>query len=384
MKAVGIICEYNPFHNGHLYHLKKVKEKFKDYTIILIMSSTFMQRGETSLITKWDKTEIALFYGVDIVIELPFVFATQSADIFAKGAIYLLKEMNVSHIVFGSETNDIKSLEDIAQIQNKTSYNKKVKEIMQKGVNYPTALNLALTSFHKQNINKPNDLLALSYIKAIQELQSNIIPISIKRTNNYHKLSKNTNITSASSIRELIKQKKEFSSYIPEKTRKKINNSFFIENYFPFLKYKILTEIDILDKYQTVDEGISTRIKKYITDSQSLEELILKVKTKRYTYNKLSRMFTHILCNFTKQEANLFSYPTYIRILGFSKTGKQYLKERKKKTNIPIITKYGDIKDKMLQIEKRVTSVYASILNESEKKELIEQEYKQKVIQKES
>ena len=221
MKAVGIICEYNPFHNGHLYHLKKVKEKFKDYTIILIMNSTFMQRGETSLITKWDKTELALFYGVDIVIELPFVFATQSADIFAKGAIYLLKEMNVSHIVFGSETNDIKSLEDIAQIQNKTSYNRKVKEIMQKGVNYPTALNLALTSFHKQNINKPNDLLALSYIKAIQELQSNIIPISIKRTNNYHKLSKNTNITSASSIRELIKQKKEFSSYIPEKTRKK-------------------------------------------------------------------------------------------------------------------------------------------------------------------
>lgn len=382
MKAVGIICEYNPFHNGHIYHLKKVKENFKDYIIILVMSSSFMQRGETSLINKWDKTEIALFYGIDIVIELPFVFSTQSADIFARGAIYLLEEMGVSHIVFGSETNNINMLKEIANIQSKDTYNKEVKKHLESGINYPTALNKALLTFTENNIKNPNDLLALSYVKAIQELKSNIIPVSIQRTNNYHKLSQNTNITSASSIRELIKQKKDFSSYIPEKTKEKINNAFFIENYFPFLKYKILTEIDVLDKYQTVDEGIASRIRKYITSSNSLEELILNVKTKRYTYNKLSRMFTHILCNFTKEEANLFTYPTYIRILGFSEIGQKYLKERKNKTNIPIITKYGDKKDKMLQIEKRATSVYASILEEKEKQTLIEKEYKQKVIRK--
>lgn len=380
MKAVGIICEYNPFHNGHIYHLKKVKEMFKDYVIVLVMSSSFMQRGEASIITKWDKTKIALDYGVDIVIELPFVFATQSADIFAKGAIYLLEEMNVNYILFGSETNNIDMLKEIANIQNSETYNKEVKKLLESGMNYPTALNKALTSFTKKDIKNPNDLLALSYIKAIKELNSKIIPISIKRTNNYHTLS-NTSITSASSIRNLIKEKKDISKYLPQETKEKINTSFFIENYFSFLKYKILTEINDLNKYQTVDEGISSRIKKYILNSNSLEELIKNVKTKRYTYNKLSRMFTHILCNLTKEEASSFTYPSYIRILGFSSIGKNYLKERKGKTNIPIITKYT--KNKMLEIEKRVTSVYACVLNEADKQNLIEKEYKQKIIQKE-
>lgn len=383
MKAVGIIAEYNPFHNGHLYHLKKVKEMFKGRTIILVMSSTFMQRGEPSLINKWEKTEIALEYGIDIVIELPFVFATQSADIFAKGAIYLLKEMNVSNIVFGSETNNVKILEEIEEIQKKKEYNKEVQKHLESGINYPSALNKALASFTDVNVTKPNDILALSYIKAIKELKANITPISIKRTNNYHTLSKDSSITSATSIRNLIKEKKDISSYIPEKTKEKINTAFFIENYFPLLKYKIVTELDTLEKYQTVDVAVSHRIKKYIVESNTLEELLAHVKTKRYTYNKLSRMFTHILCNFTKEEASLFKYPTYIRILGLSSIGKKYLKERKGKTNIPVITKYGEKKDKMLEIEKRATSVYASVLNEKEKRKLIEKEYKQKIIQKE-
>lgn len=383
MKAVGIICEYNPFHNGHIYHLERVKEMFPNHTIILVMSSHFMQRGEASLISKWDKAEIALSYGVDIVIELPFVFATQSADIFAKGAVYLLNEMNVSSIIFGSETNHVETLKEIAHVQSSDLYNQKVKNLLKTGVNYPTALNLALSSFTKNRIEKPNDLLALSYIKAIYAFHSTINPISIQRTNDYHMLSKSSHITSASSIRSLIKQKKDISSYVPKVAKNNINSSFFIENYFPFLKYKILTEINSLEKYQTVEEGLSSRIQKYITTSTSLEELIFHVKTKRYTYNKLSRMFTHILCNFTKEEASSFNNPTYIRILGFSNIGKNYLKERKGKTNIPIITKFGDIKDKMLEIEKRATEVYASVLNETEKKKLIEQEYKQKVIQKE-
>lgn len=383
MKAIGVICEYNPFHNGHIYHLKKVKEMFPNHTVILVMSSHFMQRGETSLINKWDKTEIALSYGVDLVIELPFVFATQSADIFARGAIYLLNEMNVSYIVFGSETNQIETLKEIAHIQNDDIYNEKVKEFLKTGVNYPTALNLALSSFTKETVKKPNDLLALSYIKAIDTLQSSIIPISIQRTNDYHSLSTSSTITSASSIRFLIKQKENISSYVPKEAKNKINTSFFIENYFPFLKYKILTEISSLEKYQTVEEGLSSRIQKYIATSISLEELIFHIKTKRYTYNKLSRMFIHILCNFTKEEALSFHNPTYIRILGFSNIGKMYLKERKGKTSIPIITKFGDIKDKMLEIEKRATEVYASVLNENEKRDLIEKEYKQKVIKKE-
>ena len=110
MKSVGIICEYNPFHNGHLYHLNKVKEMFPDYTIILVMSGNFTERGDMSIINKWDKTDIALHYGVDLVIELPFVFASQSADIFARGSIQILNSLNVDYLVFGSESNDINKL----------------------------------------------------------------------------------------------------------------------------------------------------------------------------------------------------------------------------------------------------------------------------------
>ena len=108
LKKIGIICEYNPFHNGHLYHINKIKEMFPDSIIILVMSGNFTQLGEISLINKWDKTEIALTYGVNVVVELPFVFATQSADIFAKASIEILSTLNVDTIVFGSETNDIK------------------------------------------------------------------------------------------------------------------------------------------------------------------------------------------------------------------------------------------------------------------------------------
>lgn len=375
MKAVGIICEYNPFHNGHIYHLQKVKELFPNHRIILVMSSCFMQRGESSLITKWDKTEIALSYGVDIVIELPFVFATQSADFFAKGAIYLLKQMNVSHIVFGSESHNIKDIEKIVRLQNSKKYHKKVKENIKTGVSYPTAVALSLLDLKGKVIQKPNDLLALSYIKAIQDFQYNIIPVSIKRTNDYHSLSSDIHITSASSIRKKIEKNEDITTYIPKESKEKMKKDFFIDNYFPFLKYKIMTEKENLEKYQTVDEGMASRIKKYITESASREELINHIKTKRYTYNKISRMLTHILCNFTKEEANMFTLPSYIRILGFSAPGQKYIKERKGKTEIPILTKF-EKKYKMLQIEKRVVEVYASILEESQKKEFIEKEYK--------
>mgnify|MGYP003437287033 FL=1 len=130
MDIVGLICEYNPFHNGHLYHINKVKEMYKDCNIILVMSSSFLQRGDASLIDKWDKTSIALEYGVDIVIELPFVFSTQSADTFARGAIQILKNMNVDAIVFGSEINDIEILSKIANVQNEDSFNISVQKYM--------------------------------------------------------------------------------------------------------------------------------------------------------------------------------------------------------------------------------------------------------------
>ena len=380
MKSVGIICEYNPFHNGHLYHLEKVKELFKDHVIILVMSGNFTERGDASIINKWDKTSIALYYGVDIVIELPYVFASESADKFAHASIEILNNLNVDSIVFGSETNNIEKLTELANIQiNNKKYNKLIKEYIDSGINYPTALSKALYNISGKRIDKPNDILALSYIREILLSDSKIKPISIKRNNDYNSLDLNEGITSASSIRYALENNEDISSYVPNITLDYINHDISNQNYFSLLKYKILTDND-LSIYQTVDEGIENRLKKYIIGSKNLNEFILKVKTKRYTYNKLNRMFNHILCNFTKDEALKFKDIEYIRVLGFSTTGQKYLNFIKKDISIPLITNFSSIKSEMLDIEFRATCCYASILNEKDKIKLIESEYKNSPI----
>jgi len=374
MKSVGIICEYNPFHNGHLYHLDKVKELYPDHTIILIMSGNFTERGDVSILNKWDKTTIALKYGVDLVIELPYVFASESADKFAYASIRLLDLLNVEALIFGSESNNIDLLYTLADTQlNNKKYDKLVKEYIDEGINYPTALSKALFDITGKKIDKPNDILALSYIREIIDQHSTIRPISIKRNNDYNSLELNDGITSASSIRYALYHNENVDNYIPYD----INDYHIVFNndYFSLLKYKILTEKD-LSIYQTVDEGIENRLKKYIIKSNNIEEFIMKVKTKRYTYNKLNRMFNHIICNFTKEEAINNDEIEYIRVLGFSYKGQDYLNKIKKDIDIPIITRFSSIKSNMLDIEFRTTVTYASILNEKDKIKLIEDEYK--------
>ncbi|MDD2377353.1 MAG: nucleotidyltransferase [Bacilli bacterium] len=379
MKSVGIIAEYNPFHNGHLYHLNKVKELYPDAIIVLVLSGPFLQRGNPSILNKWDKTEIALEYGIDLVIELPFPFATQSADIFAKGAIQILNHLHVDTLVFGSEQGDINLLNDLVdcQLYNK-DFDLKVKEYLDEGINYPTALSKTLSDLTNYNISAPNDLLALSYIKEIKKLNSKIKPICIKRTNDYHSLELNTEITSATSIRHAINQNKDIKKYVPELTLNYINKNVMItDDYYSYLKYKIICDINNLEEYQTVDEGIENRIKKSIYNSNNLEELIMNIKTKRYTYNKINRMFTHILCNFKKEEANKFNDIQYIRLLGFNNKGKNYLNKIKKEISIPLITKYSDINNEMLELEFRANSIYA-IISKCDK--LINLEYQSKPI----
>ncbi len=382
MKAVGIICEYNPFHKGHLYHLNETKKMFPGQPIIVVLSGNFCQRGEPSIINKWKKTKIALEYGADIVVELPFAYATQSADIFAEGSIRLLDSLKINNLVFGSESNDLNKLIEMADIQlNNDSYQKIVKDYMEKGINYPTALGNALEDILNKKIKTPNDILGISYIREIKKLNSNIIPHTIKRTNDYNSKTIENEIASATSIREALKNNENIIENVPTLTYDYLqDNLHFLDDYFPFLKYKILTEKTELSKYQTVDEGIENRISSSILEAKSIDELINLIKTKRYTYNKIRRMLTHILCNFTKEEAQNKKID-YIRVLGFSKKGQKYLNHIRKDLDLPIITNFSK-GNPNLNLELRVTSVYASILEEREKNETIKAEYKSKPIQK--
>ncbi len=375
MKIIGIIAEYNPFHLGHLYQIKKIKELYPNSIIIAIISPSFTQRGEISLLNKWDKAKICLENNIDLVVELPTLYATQSADIFAYGALNILNELHIDTLVFGSESDNIDQLNNLANIQlNNNDYDKLVKKYLNEGINYPTAMSKALNNLTSVKIDKPNDLLALSYIKEIIRNNYQITPISIKRTNDYHGKEINSKIINASLIRELLSNNQDISKYVPAITLKYINNSANLNTAYNFLQYNIINNKDHLDEYLTIDEGIENRIIKQIQISTNWQELVMNIKTKRYTYNKINRMLSHILLNIKKID-NIKE--TYIRILGFNKVGRTYLNSIKKSIKIPVYTNYKSNKSKVFDIEYNATYIYSLITND---KSLIEKEYKNKPI----
>ena len=377
MQRIGLIAEYNPIHNGHIYQIKEIKRLYPDSIIILITNSYFTQRGDISIINKWDKTKIALDNNIDLVIELPFPYATQSADIFAKGALKILNFLQIDTLIFGSESNDINKLKKLASTQlNNKKYDEKVKTYLNQGINYPTAMSNSLKDILGYTTSSPNDLLGISYIKEIIRNNYKINTVSIKRTIDYHSKIASKKIASATLIRTLIREKKDITNYIPKYQTDYFYQNLSLESYFPYIKYKIITSKN-LAIYKTVDEGIENRINKVINSVNSWKELVEKIKNKRYTYNKINRMLIHILTNFTKDESNNLNID-YIRVLGFSQKGRLYLNQIKKDLKVPLITNYKPNLSPLLDIEFRVVKIYSLPLN----KNIIEKEYKQPPIYK--
>ena len=375
---VGIVVEYNPFHNGHIYQINEIKKIYKDASIVVVMSSSITMRGELSVLNKWQKTLVALDNGVDLVIELPSVFC-QSADTFAYNAIKLLNEVKIDVLVFGSESENIDELIKIAKIQmNNKKFDALVKSYMNKGLNYPTSLSNAIYELTHLKVDKPNDILAVSYIKSILEINSKIIIKPIKRTTDYNDILSNETIISATNIRNKYLNNVDFKNSVPNLTYKFMSeNKFNFDLMFKLIKYNILANKDNLNTFHLVDDSISSRIYKSALISNNTEELISNIKTKRYTYNRINRTLLFILFNINKEEAKQFKLE-YIRILGMNKKGKEILKSIKNNTSLPILTKFK--KDyKLLDYELKITTIYSIIANNSE---LIKDEYTNKVIVK--
>ncbi len=331
MNVIGIIAEYNPFHNGHVYHIEKIKERYPDSLIVLCLNGYFTERGTISVLSKEDKVKIALENKVDIVVELPFVYGTQASDIFAFNSVKLLNEFKIDHLVFGSESNNIELLKKVVDIQlNDPTYNDKVKTYLDMGDNYPTAMKKALDIL--EDISSPNDLLGISYIKAIRQINPHIIPETILRTSDYLDTVSTDEVISATNIREKMKIGEDVSKYMPSSVLGYLHN---IDNdkLFNLLKFKILTDKD-LSIYLDVDEGIEYRILKNINEANSFDELIALVKTKRYTYNKINRMLIHILAGLTNKDNERMELD-YMKILGFSKEGQMYINSIKKDFSLP-------------------------------------------------
>ncbi len=326
MQIIGIIAEYNPFHNGHKYHIEKIKELFPDSLIILVLNGYFTERGNISIINKEDKVKIALKEQIDLVIELPTLFGTQSADTFASTSITLLNYLKVDKIIFGSECNDIKYLTNIAN--ELIESDEKITQNFKNGNNYPTNLSKSI------NYDKilPNDILGISYIKAIIKNKCSIEPITIKRTNDYLDTTSNEEIISATNIRNKILENKNIDNFVPKYVPQYIKNIDY-NLMFQLLKYKIIS-CDNLDIYLDVIEGLEYKLKKVINNVNNIDELIMQTKSKRYTYNRIYRMLIHILLDIKKTDAN--PNLDYIHILGFNVNGHKYLNKIKKNINIPI------------------------------------------------
>ena len=207
MNVIGLIAEYNPFHNGHLYQINRIKKIYPDSILIVILNGNFTQRADTSLINKWDKTKILLENNVDLVISLPTFYGINNADIFASGALEILNDLKIDTLIFGSELDDTNLLIDIVKAKiNNPKYNDVLKEYLKKGYSYSKSSSKALSYITKKEIVNPNDILALSYIECIIKNNYNIKPVSIKRENNYH--NKLLESGSASGIREALKSMK--------------------------------------------------------------------------------------------------------------------------------------------------------------------------------
>lgn len=344
-KVLGIISEYNPFHNGHLYHLQKSKELTSCKYSIAIISGNFTQRGETSIIDKWSKAQMALEANVDLVIELPVLYAISSAENFAEGAIKILDSLKIiDHISFGAETSNINTLNSIANVlYNEPKEYKNILALqLNKGLSFPKARENALMMYlndvrrFANVLSAPNNILGIEYLKALKKFKSNIIPVSIQRIGNYNETQIVSNIASATAIRNAILNNnlEPIKKVLPESTFNILLNNlkkghtvnsiscFDKEILYTLRKMSINEIADLPD----VSEGLEFSIKKAANSCNSVIELLNIVNSKRYTKTRLQRILLYALLNITKKDMKLSKTTTpYIRVLGFNENGKKLL-----------------------------------------------------------
>ena len=341
---LGIVSEYNPFHNGHLRHLQQSKELTNTTFSVTVMSGNFVQRGDTSLVDKWAKAQMALEAGVDLVIELPTVYALSSAENFADGAVKILNSLGVvDYISFGSEIGEIGPLDDVANILYKEpkEFSSLITTQLKSGLSYPKAREIALQQFfgsskkYSEVLNNPNNILGVEYLKALKRRKSHIIPITIKREySDYNSKSIKNGYASATAIRTMIQEKKNVHYVVPYETYEILDEKILSGKIVPsikvFEKEIIYTlrkmTLDEIADLPDVSEGLENKIKIAANNSNNLEDLIEKIKSKRYTQTRIQRILLYALLNITQKDINTSKRVTpYIRVLGFNKHGKRII-----------------------------------------------------------
>lgn len=355
MKHVGIIAEYNPFHNGHQYQLSKIKEQFPDKKIIVIMSGDYVQRGEPAVFDKYVRAQCALRCGADIVFELPSGSATASAEYFASAAVLALHETGlVDTLCFGAEIDALSAFYDIAEIilEEPKNYQSTLQEQLRNGISYPKARSVAiLACLQDENaallLKQPNNILAIEYIKAIKKHNLPITPYIVKRIGSgYHDLSTDCPLCSASALRQILVNNGNTKQYMPKKAWSLLMDSpyakpMFLSDFYSFLQYS-LWEKDSYENYAEMTRELSNRLAQIKLYPTKIQELIEHLSGKHLTVTRVQRALLNILLDRETTCSTDAHFVSYLRLLGFRQSAEPLLKEMKSTCVLPVINKVAD------------------------------------------
>ena len=349
MKTIGIICEYNPFHNGHSHQLHTLTSKYSDTLRICIMSGSFVQRGEPALFSKFDRARWAILGGADVVIELPTLYSLGSAQLFGTGAVRLIQALSIDTLSFGSETTNLNTLIGIAKRMDCESTQNELRNYLNEGMSYGTAFRKALGS---ETLSTPNALLGLEYIRAGLKYHPDLAYIPIQRTSNHHNQTINQELPSGTALRQLITTATPLDMYsalqvaIPTPILDDMTHRITTGDYVDYSRYH--------DMVHMLSRRISaSELERFVDFTEGIEHLWLKaaqqptwdaainqIKSKRYTYARLQRMGTYLTLGITKDLMNsaMDEGPQYARLLAFNDRGRQWLRTEH---DIPVIQKWA-------------------------------------------
>ena len=355
MKITGIVAEYNPFHSGHEYQLKMAKKLSGCDCVAVVMSGNYVQRGEPAIIDKFKRAEAAIYGGADIVIELPMPFSCQNAEMFALAAIKELNKLHVDSISFGCENDNVEILQKIAELQLSLRFNNNVKAEIKKGISYPSAMSNALKAVlgnETEAVYTPNNVLAIEYIKSAMKLNLNLEYYPVKRLGmNHNDTEISGQFHSASAIRKFIMDGSNTNLKVTDKSIEVVEKFYMehkkyntLNNYLDYLYYKIINTEDLHNIYE-IKEGLNNKIASQVYKHENIDDLIMSLKSKRYTYSKLRRSLLNILLDIKTVDINkiLSTNFDYIKVLSFNNAGRKVIKYAK--TNgTKVINRYSDYK----------------------------------------
>lgn len=349
MKTIGIICEYNPFHNGHSHQLHTLTSKYSDTLRICIMSGSFVQRGEPALFSKFDRARWAILGGADVVIELPTLYSLGSAQLFGTGAVRLIQALSIDTLSFGSETTNLNTLIGIAKRMDCESTQNELRNYLNEGMSYGTAFRKALGS---ETLSTPNALLGLEYIRAGLKYHPDLAYIPIQRTSDHHNQTINQELPSGTALRQLITTATPLDMYsalqvaIPTPILDDMTHRITTGDYVDYSRYHDMVHMlsrrisaSELERFVDFTEGIEHLWLK-AAQQPSWESAIEQIKSKRYTYARLQRMGAYLTLGITKDLINIAMQdgPQYARLLAFNDRGRQWLRT---KHDIPVIQKWA-------------------------------------------